>query len=76
MGRDRYGKLRLCIVDMNNGHVNQAMRCLRGIAGTFFEGVHAANPGLTCELVDLRNSGDTPKGRRSEVVGYGAFALS
>ena len=24
--------LRLCIVDMNNAHVNQAMRCLRGLA--------------------------------------------
>lgn len=45
--------LRLCIVDMNNGHVNQAMRCLRGIATTFFERVREQNPAVPCELVEV-----------------------
>lgn len=45
--------LRLCIVDMNNGHVNQAMRCLRGLAAGFFERVQAHNPGLSCEVVEV-----------------------
>src|SRR6185437_9370109 len=45
--------LRLCLVDMNNAHVNQAMRCLRGIAANFFAHVAKANPGLQCELVEV-----------------------
>jgi GMP synthase-like glutamine amidotransferase len=45
--------LRLCIVDMNNGHVNQAMRCYRGLAATFFERVREHNPDLDCELVEV-----------------------
>lgn len=45
--------LRLCIIDMNNAHVNQAMRCLRGIAASFFEQAVAHNPGLTCELIEV-----------------------
>jgi AmmeMemoRadiSam system protein B len=39
--------------------------------GLLFE---AARRGMTCERLDLRNSGDTA-GDRSRVVGYGAFAL-
>lgn len=52
--------LRVCLVDMNNGHVNQAMRCLRGIVAKFFERVHRHNPGLHCELgeVSPRNTTD------------------
>ena len=38
--------IRLCIVDMNNAHVNQAMRCLRGIAAAFFDRVREVNPGV------------------------------
>ncbi|MCA9584763.1 MAG: AmmeMemoRadiSam system protein B, partial [Myxococcales bacterium] len=34
----------------------------------------ARRRGLTPEVLDLRSSGDT-SGRRSEVVGYGAFAF-
>jgi GMP synthase-like glutamine amidotransferase len=45
--------LSVCIVDMNNGHVNQAMRCLRGIVAQFFERVRAANPGLPCILTEV-----------------------
>jgi GMP synthase-like glutamine amidotransferase len=46
---------------MNNAHVNQAMRCLRGIAGSFFEHVTQKNPDLTCELVEVspRDTNDT-----------------
>jgi GMP synthase-like glutamine amidotransferase len=52
--------LRLCIIDMNNAHVNQAMRCLRGLASTFFTHASRANPGLVCELVEVspRDTGD------------------
>lgn len=45
--------IRLCIVDMNNGHVNQAMRCLRGLVSEFFERVQAWNPTLPCELLEV-----------------------
>jgi homoserine O-succinyltransferase len=52
--------LRLAIIDMNNAHVNQAMRCLRGLAASFFEHVQRHNPGLPCELVEVspRDTGD------------------
>lgn len=45
--------LRVCIVDMNDGHVNQAMRCLRGIVSRFFARVAEHNPGLACELSEV-----------------------
>ncbi len=45
--------IRVCIVDMNNGHVNQAMRCLRGIVSQFFDRVRAENPALPCELSEV-----------------------
>ena len=45
--------LRLCIIDMNNAHVNQAMRCLRGLVSTFFGRVKVENPALACELVEV-----------------------
>ena len=51
-GRDPRA-LRVCIVDMNNGHVNQAMRCFRGIVDQFFERVHAYNPDVPCEVVEV-----------------------
>lgn len=44
----------------------------RAINGLLFE---AARRGLTAELLDLRNSGDTA-GTRDQVVGYGAFVFS
>jgi GMP synthase-like glutamine amidotransferase len=45
---------------MNNAHVNQAMRCLRGIVAQFFERVRRENPHLPCELgeVSPRNTND------------------
>jgi len=45
--------LRVCLVDMNNGHVNQAMRCLRGIVASFFDRVRRENPGIVCELGEV-----------------------
>jgi GMP synthase-like glutamine amidotransferase len=45
--------LRLCIVDMNNGHVNQAIRCLRSISSSFFDRVQRENPDVVCELVEV-----------------------
>ena len=53
MPNDALRPLRLCLVDMNNAHVNQAMRCLRGIASSFFERVRLFNPTLPCELVEV-----------------------
>lgn len=51
---------RLCVVDMNDGHVNQAMRCFRSIATRFFSRVTHANPGVECQLVEVqpRNTED------------------
>ncbi|APR77765.1 Hypothetical protein A7982_03112 [Minicystis rosea] len=45
--------LRICIVDMNNAHVNQAMRCLRGLVSNFFDEVRKHNPDLVCEKVEV-----------------------
>src|SRR5262245_16014841 len=45
--------LRVCIVDMNNAHLNQAMRCLRGLVASFFDRVAAENPNLACERVEV-----------------------
>jgi len=51
---------RLCIVDMNDGHVNQAIRCFRGIAARFFARVTTTNPRVKCELLEVspRNTED------------------
>ena len=51
---------RLCLVDMNDGHVNQAMRCLRTISAAFFRRITQANPGVACELLEVspRNTED------------------
>lgn len=46
-------RLRVCLIDMNQGHVNQAMRCFRGLVGGFFERVQRANPNLPCDLVEV-----------------------
>ena len=45
--------LRVCLVDMNAGLPNQAMRCFRGLVGAFFERARAVNPSLPCELVEV-----------------------
>ncbi len=50
---DLHREVSICLVDMNAGHVNQAMRCFRGIMTAFFDRVRAANPGLACRLVEV-----------------------
>ena len=45
--------LRVCLLDMNSGHQNQAMRCFRGIVTAFFDRVRQHNPGLACRLVEV-----------------------
>jgi GMP synthase-like glutamine amidotransferase len=45
--------IRLCIIDMNNAHANQAMRCLRGIAQSFLDNVARKNPNLAGEIVEV-----------------------
>jgi homoserine O-succinyltransferase len=54
--------VRLCIIDMNNGHENQAMRCLRSIARQFHAHVQAYNPGLEMQLTSVspRDKGEVP----------------
>ncbi|HTJ85146.1 MAG TPA: hypothetical protein VL400_25695 [Polyangiaceae bacterium] len=46
-------ELSVCIIDMNSGHVNQAMRCFRTIVTRFFDKVRAENPGLSCRLTEV-----------------------
>lgn len=55
-------RLRLCLIDMNNGHANQAMRCFAVMIEAFFERVTAQNPELECELVTVepRNKHELP----------------
>lgn len=55
-------RLKLCLVDMNNGLANQATRCFRRILEAFAKRVRDANPGLTVELVHVqpRNKGELP----------------
>jgi GMP synthase-like glutamine amidotransferase len=58
-------ELVLCLVDMNAGHVNQAVRCFRGIVSTFFDRVREVNPGLSCRLIEVspRDTNETiPRG--------------
>ncbi len=43
----------MCLVDMNAGHTNQAMRCFRGIVTSFFDRVRQHNPGLSCRLSEV-----------------------
>jgi GMP synthase-like glutamine amidotransferase len=45
--------LRVCIVDMNDGHVNQAMRCLRGLVDQFFHRVELNNPEVACSVSEV-----------------------
>lgn len=53
--------LRVCIVDMNNGHENQAMRCLRSIVSRFHANAQRTNPGLAVQVVEVspRDKGES-----------------
>jgi GMP synthase-like glutamine amidotransferase len=54
--------LRVCLVDMNDGHENQAMRCLRAIVNRFHSHAQVWNPGLELQLVHVspRDKGEAP----------------
>jgi len=63
MGRSMTAPLlRLSLVDMNNGVVNEATRCFRRIFDAFQNKVRAANPGIEIRLqhVQPRNLGELP----------------
>jgi GMP synthase-like glutamine amidotransferase len=55
-------RLRIALIDMNNGVENQAMRCLRSIATRFHEHTKASNPQLEMEIVHVspRDKGEAP----------------
>src|SRR5688572_3525544 len=46
-------ELSICLIDMNSGHVNQAMRCFRGIVTAFFDRVRQKNPNLMCRVTEV-----------------------
>jgi hypothetical protein len=52
--------VKLCIIDMNNGLTNQAIRSFRRILTNFIERARSANPGLEAEIVHVqpRNLGE------------------
>jgi GMP synthase-like glutamine amidotransferase len=54
--------LRVGLIDMNNGHENQAMRCLRSIVNNFHAHTQASNPKLALEIVHVspRDKGEKP----------------
>jgi homoserine O-succinyltransferase/O-acetyltransferase len=55
-------RLRVGLVDMNNGVANQAVRSFRSICANFFSRVQAHNPKVECaiEHVQPRNKGELP----------------
>jgi AmmeMemoRadiSam system protein B len=58
--------------DLAAGHVDHEQAC--GATGVNALLALAADKGLACTTLDLRNSGDTA-GPKNRVVGYGAFAV-
>src|SRR5262249_49508360 len=54
--------LRVCLIDMNNGVPNQAIRCFGLLLDDFVARVHSQNPELEASIVRIqpRNLGDTP----------------
>ncbi len=57
-----YPTLQLCLIDMNNGHANQAMRCFRLLLDDFASHVTRANPHLEVrlEIIEPRNRQELP----------------
>jgi GMP synthase-like glutamine amidotransferase len=55
-------ELKLCLVDMNNGLPNQAIRCFKRIIAAFTANVTRVNPGVAVTLahVQIRNLGELP----------------
>lgn len=62
--------LKLCLVDMNNGVVNEATRCFRRIFDAFQQRVRAVNPALEIRFkhVQPRNLGELPDASDSDLV--------
>jgi homoserine O-succinyltransferase len=54
--------LRICIVDMNDGHENQAIRCFRLICSEFHKHARKFNPDLELQLshVSVRDKNESP----------------
>lgn len=54
--------LKICLVDMNNGLPNQAIRCFKQLIAALQERARAANPGLEVAVthVQPRNLGELP----------------
>ena len=54
--------LRLCLIDMNAGVANEAMRCFRTLLADFVERVVRVNPSLDVSVthVQPRNLGGVP----------------
>lgn len=52
-GQSKHRELSICLIDMNSGHVNQAMRCFRGIVTAFFDRVRQKNPNLMCRVAEV-----------------------
>lgn len=55
-------RLRVCVIDMNNGVPNEASRCFRVLIDGFSRRVQAANPRLEVQVsrVEPRNLGEVP----------------
>ena len=55
-------RLKVCLVDMNNGVANQATRCFRRLVDGFSKRVREANPSLDVVFkhVQPRNLGELP----------------
>jgi GMP synthase-like glutamine amidotransferase len=51
--RHQQRTLRVCLVDMNDGHANQAMRCLRGIVARFFDRIAVYAPDVACSIEEI-----------------------
>src|SRR5581483_7380327 len=58
-------RLHVCLVDMNNGVANQAIRCFKGIIETFRNRVAETNPAIDVVLthVQPRNLNELPPER-------------
>ncbi|MBI5495077.1 MAG: hypothetical protein HY904_08610 [Deltaproteobacteria bacterium] len=65
--------LKLCLVDMNNGHPNQGIRCFKYLLGRFTTRVTETNPGVTVSLahVQPRNLGELPPADSDLVLSSG-----
>lgn len=68
-----FPRVRIGLVDMNNGVPNQAMRCFRRILDRFEERVRERNPGIVFhrQVLEPRNRGDIPRGPYDFVLSTG-----